>query len=761
MSNHEESDSVIQDPASSANARSLLTVLWQRKALVILGTLVGLVGGFLVFWQRTPVFQSTAQILVIKKRSDPLPSMGPDPRLGYVEDYMGTHLVLLRSPLIIERAVKKRELTSMKMFENSGDAVAQLLGGLAVARDTKDSSGPNNIIHLSFRGPVAEECGKVLTAVIESYQEFLDITFRNVSDQTLDLITKARDFLKKDMAECEEKYLKFRQQGPFWKSKDGLNMQLERVASIESKRSNLLIRYTELQERTKYVEKALKEGRGNDTLLALARSTDGKITPAEKALQDQLVPLLMQEQILLETYGDDHPQVKSVRNRMAKLQEYFKKSIASGSEEKVPGERYYHMLQEEMKETEMILKSLSQVLEGLKAEAKDLSNYEIQEDHLRNDVVRANQLYDETIKRLSSINLVRDSGGFDARALSQSGTGIKIAPSAFQTIMGGLLLGLLLGVGLAYLADLSDHSFRNPDEVRRRLGLPVLGHIPFLKPDAEVARRAAAGEITLDPLLYALYKPKALESEAYRAVRTALYFSTQGEGNHVLQVSSPNKGDGKSLVVSNLAISMAQSGKKVLIIDADCRRPRQHKIFNLPNTQGLATVIAQGTNWKDAVQPTPADGLWVMPSGPIPPNPSELLTAPGFKRLLEAARAEFDFVLVDTPPLLAVTDPCVVAGRVDGLVLVLRLTRHGRPHAERAREILRSLGVPIVGVVVNGVVRQGGTGIYSSEHYDYTESYDQAESVDPEDGYYYDDGESDKPAPEKHPTATATSVSTT
>jgi succinoglycan biosynthesis transport protein ExoP len=749
MSFADDMDGDAPDQAPSHGSRNLLAVIWQRKALVILGALLGLVAGFLFYWQRAPVYQSTAQVLVIKKRSDPLPVAGGDPRLAYVDDYMGTHLVLLRSPLIIDRAVKKRDLASMKSFENSGDPVAQLLGSLAVTRDSaKDTTaGPNNIIHLAFRGPIAEDCGKVLAAVIDSYQEFLDITYKNVSDNTVDLITRAREVLKKDLKESEDKYQKFRLEAPiFWKSKDGVNMQLERVASLETKKSTILVRQSELRARLEFLEKNIKEGRGNETLLLVQRANQGKMSPAEKVFQDQLLPLLMQEQKLLETYGEDHPQVKSARASIALLRDFYKDTITSAEEaSKNPVELYRHLMRDEYQENEMILTSLGKVLDGLKNEARDLTNYEIQEDHLRGDVARTTLIYEGTLKRLSEINLVRDSGGFDARQLSQSGTGVKVAPSAFQTIVGGLLLGMLVGVGLAFLADFSDHSFRNPDEVRRRLGLPLLGHIPFLKADADTTRLVAAGEIVLDPLLFALFRPKSLESEAYRAVRTALYFSTQGEGNRVLQVTSPNKGDGKSLLLSNLAISMAQSGKKVLIIDADCRRPRQHKIFHLPNAQGLATVIAQGLNWKDAIQPTPIDGLFVMPSGIIPPNPSELLTSPAFKTLLETTRADFDFVLVDTPPLLAVTDPCVVAGRVDGLVLVLRLTRQGRPHAERAREILKSMGVKIFGIVVNGVVRQGKVGLYSSEHYDYTESYEEAGQADDADGYYYADEDADKP----------------
>src|SRR5262249_17361129 len=323
-------------------------------------------------------------------------------------------------------------------------------------------------------------------------------------------------------------------------------------------------------------------------------------------------------------------------------------------------------------------------------------------------------------------------------------------------ITGGLLLGILAGIGLAYLADLTDKSFRNPDEGRNRLGLPILGHISLFKPDADTTRKIETGEKAGGALLCALFKPKSVEAEAYRAVRTALYFATQGEGHRVLQVTSPNKGDGKSLMVGNLAISMARSGKKVLVIDADCRRPRQHKVFGLSNARGLTSVIADGCPWRDALQPTVVEGLSILTSGPVPHNPSELLTSPKFKELLETARPEFDYVIVDTPPLLAVTDPCVVAGRVDGLVLVLRLSRQGRPNAERAREILLSIGVKILGVVVNGISKQVGASLYSSDHYDYTESYDHEDAAGKYDLEYYEEDDAGAAAEKDATTGAAT-----
>jgi capsular exopolysaccharide synthesis family protein len=381
-----------------------------------------------------------------------------------------------------------------------------------------------------------------------------------------------------------------------------------------------------------------------------------------------------------------------------------------------------------------------ELLEKVKVDAKALTNYELQENHLRTEVARLQLIYDGTIKRLQEINLVRDSGGFDARSLSTPGVGGKIAPVAWQDLGLGVVLGLLLGAGLAYLAELSDKSFRNPEEIRRRLGLPLVGHIPFITADADAERKRAAGEPCIDPMLCTFFRPKSLEAEAYRAVRTALFFATQGIGHRVIQVTSPNKSDGKSLMIANLAIMVAQSGKRVLLIDADLRRPRQHKIFAVAAGAGLGKLLSGDATASEAVVPTSVPNLSVLPCGLVPPNPSELLTAPRFKEVLAAFREEYDYVLVDTPPLLAVTDPCVVASRVDGLFLTIRLTRKGRPDAERAREILAGLNVKVLGVVVNGITR-GSAGIYSPSAYDYTETYGQ-EEPDEDEGYYYGEDES-------------------
>jgi succinoglycan biosynthesis transport protein ExoP len=725
------------DADAARGSRGFLSILWQRKALVILGTLLGLLVGALVYWQRPPVYQSIAKVHVIKRS----PIM--DKQQSVHDDYMATHAVVLSSPKIIERAITKKDLTSLRTLENNGDPIWQIAGSFTVGRD-KDAvgGGATNILLLSYRGPVADDCSKIVSAIIESYQEYLDISYSNGTDQSLQQIQKICNILNNDLKTAEETYLKYRQQNStYLTAHASLNYQTERMLSLQKKRTDRAVFQESLKDRIALLEKADKEGegKGNKALDALLNGDGPKDPYPTKFQDDQLLPLLLAEKQLLEYYGDDNINVISVRNRIAMLKAHFEKLAPdAGKKDRSPVQRHIEMLSQIEREAKLNVDSLDKLLEEAKSKAANLSSLELEEEKLRKEAARALDVYNKALERLTQLNMNRDATGFDAKVLFQT-PGVKVAPSAFQMIAAGLMGGMLVGIGLAFLADLTDKSFRNPDEVRVRLGLPLLGHVPFLQPDPEAVKKVAAGEIGIDPMLLAFFRPKSLESEAYRAVRTGLYFSVQGEGHRILQVSSPNKGDGKSLMVSNLAISMAQSGKKVLVIDADCRRPRQHKIFNLVNTQGLSSVLSEGIDWRGAVNVTPIDGLWIMPSGPIPPNPSELLSSPRFGAMLESARAEFDYVLVDTPPLLAVTDPCVVAGHVDGLVLILRLSRQGRPHAERARQILTSLGVKILGVVVNGVARQSGTGIYSSEHYDYTESYEQTAEGEGNDGYYYHD----------------------
>jgi capsular exopolysaccharide synthesis family protein len=420
----------------------------------------------------------------------------------------------------------------------------------------------------------------------------------------------------------------------------------------------------------------------------------------------------------------------------------------------------------EIQDYNILLHTLDDLFDKEQKYARELNDYEVQEEKLHNQVKRSRELFDAILKRLQEVNLVKEFGGYEAKVIAPPGAlGGKVAPKATQVFPIAGIAGLLAGLCLAYLAEMSDKSFRTPAEIRRRLGLPVIGHIPFFGPDEKAAKQLASGEAVVDPMLCTFYSSNSLSSEAYRSVRTALYFNTQGVGHQVIQVTSPNVSDGKSTLAANLAVSIAQSGKRTIIIDADCRRPRVHKILSVPAETGLASVIAGQTDLASAIRPSTVPNLAVLPCGPRPANPAELLTSPRFKELLDIIRSQYEFVLVDTPPLLVVTDPCVVAPRVDGVILAIRVTKNGRPFAERAKEILGSLGANVLGVVVNGLGSQaGGRYGYGYDQYGYGYQYGYTyrysytyadEYSDDKAASYYAHADGDKPktgAPPAEPT---------
>jgi capsular exopolysaccharide synthesis family protein len=225
----------------------------------------------------------------------------------------------------------------------------------------------------------------------------------------------------------------------------------------------------------------------------------------------------------------------------------------------------------------------------------------------------------------------------------------------------------------------------------------------------------------------------------------------------VIQVTSPYPGDGKTTLAANLSVSMADSGKRILLLEADFRRPRIHKYFALSNTQGVSSVINGTAVISEVVQATVVKNLWAMPCGPKPHNPSDLLTSPQFKELLDTVREQYDFVIVDSPPILAVTDSSVVAPRVDAVLIIMRLTNHAREGGTRAVEVLNGLGARILGVVVNGIGRSHGYGYrnyayrYGGNRYGYQyRGYSLGYRGGNGDGYYYSDSLPESPPPVAH-----------
>ena len=541
--------------------------------------------------------------------------------------------------------------------------------------------------------------------VANAFQTYLGDSRQNLSKETVDLIRQARDTLMKQLEEKESNYRRFRETSTLLAagSKEAINIHAARLSQVEATRSQLLVQRSQTKAELQAIEEALQGGGSREALLLMldkpaadnATATTSLTSPTtgRAGIRTELVPLLLEEQMLLESHGPDHPRVRSVRKQIEFTRSLFQEPAAAVDASKAPVKEdpakdflavYIESLRQELQTSARKEAELDTMFSAEQEAARNLSGEEIQDETHRADIARTQALFDAVVKRLQEVSLLQDSGGYSLDIVSAAPYGWRTGPDFMRTMLIGTCGGLFAGFLLAYLLELADKSFRSSQDIAQELGLRVIGHVPSIAPSED------SGGI--DGRLCTVLKPRSATAEAFRGIRNALFFCTRGERHKVVQVTSPDPSDGKSTLACNLAVVIAQSGKKVLLVDADFRRPRVHEQFNVSDAEGLSSVITGRAELSDAVQESDVANLSLLVCGPKPENPSELLTLPRFETLLDTLREKFDYVIIDSPPMLAVSDPSAVAARADGVILAVRIRKNGRRSAQQAAQMLQHIG---------------------------------------------------------------------
>jgi polysaccharide biosynthesis transport protein len=424
-------------------------------------------------------------------------------------------------------------------------------------------------------------------------------------------------------------------------------------------------------------------------------------------------------QLMEITVTDTSPErAQAVANELAN-QLILQSPTASEQEERERQafiDRQLDDLEQEITNTQATIQEKQQELSGLFS-ARQISELqdEIREMQSALNTLQSNYaglLANSKRGAINTLSLV------EAAALPSAPIGPQILTYTLLTAV----IGLVLCGSAVFLFEYLDDSVRNPDDVSKVTGLPTLAGIARIKSEDEYGR------------LITIEHPRSPISEAYRVLRTGIQFSSIDNPEQVkLLITSANPSEGKSLTAANLAVVMAQAGRNVLIIDADLRKPRQHQIFNLNKNQGLTNLLLEYnlTDRSDAslalvkrfIQPTQIPGLHVLCSGPIPPNPSELLGSAKMRALLPLLTSQFDVVILDSPPALAVTDSVLLSARVDGVLLVAQAGSTKRSHLQQVTDRLQEANAHVAGVVLNRLSPRGG-GYY---YYYYRSAYYQEE----------------------------------
>lgn len=450
-----------------------------------------------------------------------------------------------------------------------------------------------------------------------------------------------------------------------------------------------------------------------------------KTAPKVADLQKQLSELQTQLAELNVKYGPENFRVVEIKEKISSIKSQIAESGKS-LEEKVKNE-YERAVRDE--------NLLTAALTQAKNEAIRQNQDAIQYNLLKGDVDTNKALYQDFLNKSNQAQAQVVEQQNNLRVIEPAQIpGAPIGPRRMFTIMIGLLLSTAAGVGLAFLLDYLDNTIKTVEDVSRYAQLPALSVVPAV---AGGARRglSAKGRKVLgnghsrharDEASYQLatMDNQSSAAEAYRVLRTSVLLSAAGRPPKTILITSGQPGEGKTTTVVNTAISLAQMGASVLIIDCDLRRPTTHKVLGVDQAQGLSTYLSRDVRLDELIQRLPIANLSLLPCGPVPPNPAELIISEKMKDLLQDLAGRYDHILIDSPPLINVTDPVILSTMVDGVILVVHGGKSTRDVVRRARQELSNVGAKIFGVVLNNVdLRRDGYDNYY--YYRYYSGYGQ------------------------------------
>lgn len=592
---------------------------------------------------------------------------------------------------------------------------ARLLASRLSVEPVKDSSLA--IIRYEDTDPL--RCELVLKTVVRVYLQQNLENNASTSTSALEWLNGQLGHLRNDLESSEKALNEFRQKNNVLSIslEDRHNMitaQLEMVAkestSLDIKRYELAARATELAK----VKLATPDEAGASALL---HSTVLSTLRTGYAEQKRNV------EDLTATLDDQHPKVLAAR---AKLQ-----AIANSIAKEV--ENIRQATARDVSAIDNQIAALKRKEDALQQQAHDLQTFEIPYNQLNRTKTNNEKLYSLVLERARETDLTRLLNFNNVRVIDEATVPqTPIRPNVPINIGLAVVAGLMLGMAAALARELTDRSLKTPHDVETQLGLTCLGLLPAIE-EKRLKKRFGrdAEKVSLqDRDLIVAAHPEGGVAEAARAIRTNLTFMSPDRPYRRIVVTSAVPEEGKTTVACSLATVLAQSGLRVLLVDTDLRRPRLHRTFKLPNDVGITMTTSGQATLDESIRETGIPNLWVITSGPIPPNPSEILNSDKFASLVKEMQERFDRIVFDSPPILPVTDAAILSQLVDGLIVVARGFATPRTAVQQATRMLRDVNSHVVGVVLNAI--DVGRHDYRDYHYYYQR-----------DGYYRSEDTSD------------------
>ena len=729
---------------SEIDIRSYLRVLQKRRWTIVTFFSVVLLAVAVYVFTATPIYQASSRIIIEKEN----PNVVSIQEVMAVDatgmEYYQTQYKIIESRSVARQVIKRLNLAEHPEFKPVAEE--GLIAGIrAWVRGVKEGmklwmqetfqTGPKKdaqaesededaalvdafLARLQVK-PVRQS--RVVDVLYESKDPVLAAKIANevvksYIDQNLDTkLSAAKDAVKwlsermeeerKKVEEAESALLRYKQQHQIITdfSSDSEKITAQKLASLNEQVVDAQSKRVEAE--TRY-QQALALEHSPELLDSIPEVLKNELVQNIKKMEVDIYNRMSE---LSRKYGPNHPQMVAIQTELEELKKQKTKEAR----------RILASLRNEYKLALAREESLKKALEEQKNASLDMNKKAIQYGVLQRQAESSRNIYDLLVKRFKETSLTEEMKTGNIRVVDRAEVPKEpVKPKKGLSLLLAAIVGLMGGVGLAFFVEHLDNSIKFPDEVKGDLNLSYLGPIPHFTP--EVVQPGVEPELVL------IHSPKSTASESFRGIRTAVLFSSADVPPQVLLVTSAGPGEGKTLCVTNLAVTLALAGAKVLVVDCDLRKPRVHKLFGIGREKGLTSVLVGSSPLEEAIVNSPiVPGLDILPCGPIPPNPAEIVGSKKMRQLIDGLRGHYQHILIDSPPVTAVTDALLLSQAVDSTILVIRAGVTPKPIVLNGLEQLRSVNAHVLGAVLNSI-KTGKDSYYYYQYYYY---------------YYGEDGE--------------------
>jgi capsular exopolysaccharide synthesis family protein len=679
----------------------------RKRSRLILLVAATIVGGVLVWTYRQPkIYEGRCSILINPAPPQVLAEVREIVELGSGgflanQEYIQTQYRIIRSKELAKRVVERLGLAADVNYPYPGAGnerkdrdVAAIVVANTRVMPVKDS----RIANIVVEDREAERAARIANALAETYIEH-NLQFK------LEGTREATDWLDEQLADLRGKARESDLALYQYRTKNQLldvdldarqNMTTQNVQAFNQKLTDARVRRLELEARRKLILEA------RDNIEEQESLPDIRSNQVIQMLRGHYFDLNKTKADVDTKYGDKHPTMVALETKIAVVKRDY---IAEINKVLKSNDKEYAALVE-------YEKSLEKMMDREKKEAIKLSMMEIEYRPLSRDSENTQKMFGLVLNRQKEATVTGFSRSNNVRIFERAETPRAPArPNVLVNLGIALVVGLVFGLGSAGAAEVLDNTIKNHEQAESLVGAPVLGIVPIIGDRKSKAAKGKGGrpipKIDVPEQqkrdLGVYYDPKSLAAEACRSIRTNLLFLSPSKPLRSIVVTSPGPQEGKTTTAINLAITLAQAGAKVLLVDTDLRRPRIHRSFQVSNERGISSVIVGETELGAAVIHTDVPNLDLLPCGPIPPNPAELLQGDRFRAIMKECAQKYDRVIYDSPPTSAVTDPALIGNLADGVVLVLRARHTTRQAAAFARRQLTDAKATMLGTILNRV----------------------------------------------------------